>query len=193
MAIFGASRFGMILDCAADAGIVHPVTAATLTGLLGNEDRLRVVAAIALGARTVDDVAQAAGLVPHDVRRVLQRLVAAGVVDNEDGLRVDLSVFQEAARDRPPRVRELPGATPEQARILRNFVENGRLSSVPTKASQRRPVLEYLAAQFDEGKDYAESEVNDVLGRFHDDYASLRRYLVDEGLLTRARGIYRRV
>jgi hypothetical protein len=76
---------------------------------------------------------------------------------------------------------------------LRNFVENGRLTSVPTKASQRRRVLEYLAAQFDEGKEYAESEVNDVLGRFHDDYASLRRYLVDEGLLTRARGIYRRV
>jgi hypothetical protein len=183
----------MILDRAADAGIVHPVTAATLTGLLGDEDRLRVVAAIALGARTVDDVAQAARLEPHDVRRVLQRLVAAGVVDNEDGLRVDLSVFQEAARDRPPRVRELPAATPEQARILRNFVENGRLSSVPTKVSQRRLVLEYLAAQFDEGKEYAESEVNDVLGRFHDDYASLRRYLVDEGLLTRARGIYRRL
>jgi hypothetical protein len=33
------------------------VTAATLTGLLGDEDRLRVVAAIALGARTIDDVA----------------------------------------------------------------------------------------------------------------------------------------
>jgi hypothetical protein len=168
------------------------MTAATLTGLLGNEDRLRVVAAIALGARTVDEVTDASGLEPDDVRRVLQRLVAAGVVGKDDGLRVDISVFREAARERPPRVRELPGATPAQARILRNFVEGGRLSSVPTKASQRRLVLEYLAAQFDEGRDYPESEVNDVLGRYHDDHASLRRYLVDEGLLTRSRGIYRR-
>jgi hypothetical protein len=168
------------------------VTAATLTGLLGNEDRLRVVAAIALGAETIDDVARASGLEAHDVRRVIQRLVGAGLVGNQDGLRVDLSVLREAARERPPRVRELPGATPEQARILRNFVEAGRLSSIPTKASQRRPVLEYLAAQFEEGRDYPEAEVNDLLGRFHDDYASLRRYLVDEGLLTRTAGVYRR-
>jgi len=35
--------------------------AATLTGLLGDEDRLRVVAAIALGARTIDDVAKTGG------------------------------------------------------------------------------------------------------------------------------------
>jgi hypothetical protein len=33
-------------------------------------------------------------------------------------------------------------------------------------------VLEYLAARFDEGTDYAEAEVNDLLGQFHEDYAS---------------------
>jgi hypothetical protein len=53
-------------------------------------------------------------------------------------------------------------------------------------------VLEYLAARFDEGIDYAEPEVNDRLGQFHEDYASLRRCLVDEGLLTRTAGVYRR-
>jgi hypothetical protein len=169
------------------------MSAATLSGLLGDEDRLRVVAAIALGARTVDDVAREARLAPVDVRRVLQRLLAAGVVDADDGLRVDVAVFREAARHRPPRLRELPDATPEQARILRNFVENGRLKSLPARASQRRLVLEYLAARFDEGVDYAETDVNAVLGQFHDDYASLRRYLVDEGLLARKRGVYRRL
>jgi len=57
------------------------VTAATLTGLLGDEDRLRVVAAIALGARTIDDVARTGGLAPGEVRRALPRLIAAGVVE----------------------------------------------------------------------------------------------------------------
>lgn len=168
------------------------VTAATLTGLLGDEDRLRIVAAIALGARTVDDVAKAGGLAPHDVRRALPRLFAAGVVEDRDGLRVDLAPFRDAARDRPPRRRELPDATPEQARVLRNFVENGRLKALPVRASQRRVVLEYLAARFDEGIDYAEADVNDVLGQFHEDYASLRRCLIDERLLTRTGGVYRR-
>jgi hypothetical protein len=113
-------------------------------------------------------------------------------VEDRNGLHVDLAPFRDAARDRPPRHRELPGATPEQARVLWNFVEDGRLKALPVRASQRRVVLEYLAARFDEGTDYAEAEVNDLLGQFHEDYASLRRCLVDEGLLTRTAGVYRR-
>jgi hypothetical protein len=173
--------------------IVGGMSAATLTGLLGNEERLRVVAAITLGARTIDDVARTGGLQPDDIRRALPRLVAAGVVENDGGLRVDLARFRAAARERPPRNRELPDATPEQALVLRNFVDDGRLRSIPVRESQRRVVLEYLAQQLEVGADYTEPEINDVLGRFHEDYASLRRYLVDERFLTRAAGIYRRV
>jgi hypothetical protein len=168
------------------------VRAATLSGLLGDEARLRVVAAIALGARTIDDVAETAGLPVEEVRSTLQRLVAAGVVTHEDGLQIDLTAFRNAGRERPARLRDLPDATPEQARVLRNFVEGGRLKSVPTRAKQRRVVLEYLAARFEEDVDYPENDVNDLLGQFHDDYASLRRFLVDEGLLERAGGVYRR-
>jgi hypothetical protein len=36
--------------------------AATVAGLLGSEDRLRVFAAVALGARTIDEVAAASAL-----------------------------------------------------------------------------------------------------------------------------------
>ena len=166
--------------------------AATLSGLLADDARLRVVAAIALGARTIDDVARTGELPPDDVRRALPRLISAGVVADRNGLRVETTSFREAARERPPRQRELPEATLEQARVLRNFVEDGRLKSLPVRASQRRVVLEYLAGRFDEGVEYLEADVNELLSRFHDDYASLRRYLVDEGLLTRSVGRYRR-
>jgi hypothetical protein len=37
-----------------------------------------------------------------------------------------------------------------------------------------------------------EGEVNKILQRHHADYASLRRYLVDAGLMQRESGIYRR-
>jgi hypothetical protein len=169
------------------------MSAPTLTGLLGDEGRLRIVAAIALGARTIEDVVEAADVTPEDVRRVLPRLVAAGVVAQADGLRIDTTAFRDAARERPPRQRELPDATPEQARVLRNFVEGGKLKAVPVRASQRRVVLEYLAGRFDEDTDYPEPEVNEILGRYNEDYASLRRYLVDEDLLTRSGGVYRRL
>ena len=51
-------------------------------------------------------------------------------------------------------------------------------------------VLERLALEFEAGRRYSETEVNEILGTFHEDYASLRRYLVDEGLLDRAEGQY---
>src|SRR5215216_13266 len=85
------SGAGFLVSCHGAAGIVGSMKAATLSGLLGNEDRLRVVGAIALGARTIDDVAQAAGLAADDVRRALPRLVAAGIVDHKEGLRVDMA------------------------------------------------------------------------------------------------------
>ena len=53
-------------------------------------------------------------------------------------------------------------------------------------------VLEYLAERFREEVDYPEAEVNEILKAFNDDFASMRRYLVDEGLLTRSNGYYSR-
>jgi hypothetical protein len=168
------------------------MTAARIAGLLTDEARLRVFAAVALGARSVDDVARSAGLGVAEVQSALPRLVAAGLLEQEDGLRVQVSALDEAARDRPPRRRELPGATPEQADVLRNFVEEGRLTSLPARASRRCVVLEYLAGRFETGVAYDEDAVNETLAAFHPDYATLRRYLVDAGLLERAGGVYRR-
>jgi hypothetical protein len=44
---------------------------------------------------------------------------------------------------------------------------------------------------FTAGRDYDEREVNAILGRAHDDVATLRRELVGYGFMSRARGTYR--
>lgn len=54
-------------------------------------------------------------------------------------------------------------------------------------------VLEHLVAAFEPGVRYREREVDAVLRSWHPDHASLRRYLVDEDLLAREGGIYRRI
>ena len=168
------------------------MTATKLVGLLADEQRRRVFAAVALGASTVETAALASGLDVTTVQSVLPRLVSAGLIEQRDGLRVRVDTLDEASRDRPARERELPGATPEQAAVLRNFVEAGRIRALPARAGQRRVVLEYLAGVFEEGVEYDERDVNETLRSYHDDYASLRRYLVDEQLLERSHGVYRR-
>ena len=77
--------------------------------------------------------------------------------------------------------------------MLRNFVVDGRLTRLPARYQQKRVVLGYVARRFDERRDYDERHVNALLGELHDDTAALRRYLVDEGLLERSGGVYRRV
>jgi hypothetical protein len=76
------------------------------------------------------------------------------------------------------------------AAVVGRFIQDGRLVIMPTKHAKLLLVLDYLAQQFEPGRKYAETEVNDVLGSYHDDYAALRRYLVDEGLLAREGGVY---
>jgi hypothetical protein len=49
-------------------------------------------------------------------------------------------------------------------------------------------VLGYVVKTFEPGQRYTEKQVNEKLQLFHRDSASLRRYLVDAGLLQRSSG-----
>lgn len=80
---------------------------------------------------------------------------------------------------------------PSDARVLRNFLTaEGRLHTIPTKRTKRLAVLDHIAQRFEPGSTYPESEVNEVLLGFHDDFAALRRYLVDELFLARDHNVY---
>ena len=68
--------------------------------------------------------------------------------------------------------------------------DNGHLRSIPARRSKRLVVLDRIAQVFEVGERYPEREVNALLRAFHDDVAALRRYLVDEGFLSREAGQY---
>lgn len=165
-------------------------------GRLADGRRLRVVAAIALGAGSVAEVTKAAGLTEEQTARALAHLVGIGLVrQGENGLEVDLRVLAEAARTAStPRPRPtVENATPDQEAVVRNFLTpDGRLGSLPAREAKRRLVLEWVANRFEPGRSYTEKEVNGLLLGVHDDPASLRRFLVDEGLLEREAGVYSR-
>jgi hypothetical protein len=78
-------------------------------------------------------------------------------------------------------------------KVLRTFFEGDRLTAMPMQEKKRRVVLRWLAGHFDESIRYPEKQVNEILTRFHPDYALLRRELVDWGFMTREKGIYWRV
>jgi DNA-binding transcriptional ArsR family regulator len=84
-------------------------------------------------------------------------------------------------------------ATAGETKILRSFLVDGRLASIPAQGRKRLVVLRFLVERvFTEAREYPEKEVNQRLAAFHTDVAALRRYLVDERLVDRAAGLYRR-
>ena len=156
-----------------------------LLALLAEPDRLRAVAAVALGATSLPEVAERTGLEPRAAARALSRLVAGGLLDGEAGKGYWVRTEALPAAASPP-----PGeAEPEEDlgdEVLRRFISKGRLLAVPAARGKRLVVLDHLAGLFEPGRRDPEAEVNELLGRYHPDYAMLRRYLVDDGFLDRA-------
>jgi hypothetical protein len=175
------------------------MTPDVLVGLLAGPARMRVFAAVVLGATTREEIAERAGLTPRQVAMALRRLRDGGLVRaDQDRLEARLEVFSEAmkeyARTLAPSSEAGPlDTTPARTAVLRAFLSDGRLVSIPAAQSKRRVVLEHIAAAFEPGVRYSEREVNAVLRAWHPDHAALRRYLVDEELMAREGGIYWRI
>lgn len=173
-----------------DGGMLTPER---LVGLLAEPERLRVVAALALGARTSDEIVEAAGLELRKVVNALDRLEAAGLVEPAgDGWLLLEAAFKRAARLASPEARpsDHPDEPDGRRRILDRAFVDGRLTRLPAKRAKRLVVLDHLAQRFEPGRRYSEKQVNASLSQVDADTATLRRWLVDEGFLDRADGEY---
>ncbi|HEY7940996.1 MAG TPA: metalloregulator ArsR/SmtB family transcription factor [Candidatus Limnocylindrales bacterium] len=176
---------------------------------LADASRLRLIGLLAARRMAVEELAQATGLSSPTVAHHLQRLRDAGLVTSrprhpyvEYELRMDalhdIGRRLDAA-SRPGAAESLEEAGPDgkprpafEAKVLRAFIEDGRLVAIPAQEKKRLVLLRYLAeTAFEPGTAYPEKEVNQRLGLVHPDVASLRRYLVDLHFMSRTKGVYR--
>ena len=161
-------------------------------GLLADEDRRRVFAALVLGAQTLPELAERTGLTPPAVWRALRRLSREDVVAVEDDRwSVQGEVIAQRARAAAPPPEDVgEDLPPREAGVLRAFLRDGRIERLPAARNKRLVVLDHVSRAFELGIRYPEREVNTVLRAFHADHAMLRRNLVDEGYLSRDAGVY---
>lgn len=168
--------------------------ASALLGLLAEPERLRVVGALALGARTTAEVVAASGLGERAAVGALNRLRRGGLATvSAGGWDLRAEVLKDAARAAAAAVPPEPvpdGVDAREASVLRAFLQGGRLASIPVARGKRRIVLDHVSRSFDVGVRYPEAEVDATLRAFFSDHAALRRHLVDEGFLERGQGHY---
>jgi hypothetical protein len=173
-----------------------PATPEEILRALADPERLALAGALAREPLTAKALADRLDLPIQKVRKHLTRLIATGLVavaSDRRTYRLVPEALRQAAQEIGPS-REagvaLGAVDEEEEAVLRQYFRSGRLREIPAKQSKRRIVLARLALEFEPGVRYPERQVNETLRRFHDDYAALRRYLVDEDLLTREKGKY---
>ena len=163
---------------------------------LADPERLAIAGALAQGDASASALAEALALPVARIRKHLSRLTSTGVVrlgDDRRSYRLDAETLRWAAEQvGPPREAgiALGAANEDEETVLRTFFRDGRLTEIPAKEAKRRIVLERIALEFEPGVRYDEKTVNVIVGRFFNDYASIRRYLVDGGFLAREAGEY---
>jgi hypothetical protein len=168
--------------------------------VLAHPARLRIVGLLALERRTVGELARLLDMKASSVGRHLARLRSLGLVQVErEGrqvrYRLDAEVLSRWAASMAPHRRQAAPTEPvsedqEERRVLGEFVVGGRLVRLPARRAKRLVVLRWLAGHFRPGERYPEAQVNDLLRRYHDDPATLRRAMVDEELMQRGGGTY---
>src|SRR3989304_7121657 len=150
----------------------------TIRGMLSNENRLKVFAAVVLGASTLDKIGNMTKLDDNAIKRSLAQLRESGLIEKIDdaGYRLRIDVLRNAAASTDNKT-----AVGSYSTVVGRYIKNGHLISWPRARKNRLLVLEHIANMFELNTKYLESEVNKKLNKVHQDFALARRYLIDEG------------
>ncbi|MBO7354716.1 MAG: DUF2087 domain-containing protein, partial [Lachnospiraceae bacterium] len=77
--------------------------------------------------------------------------------------------------------------------VIDSFFEYGKLKSIPAQRKKELIVLKEIAKAFEPGREYTEREINIIIADYHDDFCTIRRDMISEGILTRDKMIYKLV
>ncbi len=174
---------------------------AELFKALGHPARLLILNLVRRRPRHGEELAAILGLNPATISHHMALLAEAGLLRAEkDQYYQTYHLEAGRLRQRLEDLVSLPpanlSATVEEdayrEKVLKAFFRHGRLLKLPVQLKKQRLVLEKIVQAFEPGRAYAEREVNLVLLDFSDDVATLRRVLVEQKLLERQQGIYRR-
>jgi hypothetical protein len=162
---------------------------------LADAERLKIAGLISVDALSQAQIAERLEMNPADVQHQLEQLIAAGLAHKEGSLyRLNNQAFEKLTRQvlaqsHPPA--PVFDGDEFEVKTLRAYIApDGTLKTIPTQHKKLLVILHHMVKNFEPGVKYPESQVNQILRRFNEDTAALRRYLVDNKLMIREKGMY---
>lgn len=167
---------------------------------LADTSRLQILAGLTRGPMYVELIAERLALSPSTVSFHLKKMEAAGLVSAHKEQYYTMYTLREDILGQSLKALIAPDASEDnieaqreaayRKKVIDAFFVYGKLKTIPAQRKKRLIVLEELARRFDPGTKYSEREVNLVISELHDDFCTLRRELIIEGLMQRDHGIY---
>jgi biotin operon repressor len=163
---------------------------------LADSNRLKIVGLLAEKSYSVEELAALLNLKASTVSHHLARLVKVGLVSARTQSYYNIDELDRAALEAMSKqlfsteqITSVPADVDLDAydhKVVANYTRrDGRLKTIPAQRKKLDAVLRYVVKAFDAGKRYSEKKVNEILGGYHEDTATLRRELVGAGLMAR--------
>ncbi len=166
---------------------------------LADANRLKIVGLLAQQPYSVEELAALLDLKPSTVSHHLAKLAQVGLVSARTESYYNVYQLDEKALESKSKSlfsqENLAASVADvdadayDNKVVRDYTrKDGSLKTIPAQRKKLDAVLRYLVQAFELNKRYSEKKVNEVLGKYHEDVASLRRELVGSGLMKREGG-----
>jgi predicted transcriptional regulator len=165
---------------------------------LADANRLKIVGFLAQRPYTVEELAQALGLAVSTTSHHLSYLAYVGLVSaRTKGHYSIYSLEIEALKEMARRMLQTenltrlsqpaePGEPTYDRKVLAAFVNaQGKITAFPAQEKKFLVLLHHVLKAFEPGVRYTEKQVNEILLRFNEDTASLRRGMIEYHLMER--------
>lgn len=170
---------------------------------LSDASRLLIVQSLTKGEMYTELLAERLELTPSTVSFHMKKLEDAGlVVSRKEQYYTVYSLNREVLEQS---VFEVVTSEPKEAdeqqkreeeyrqKVIRSFFDYGKLRSIPIQRKKRLICYEKIAESFEIGRVYEEKEVNEIITPIHEDYCTIRRDMIGEGIFKREGTRYTRL
>ena len=165
---------------------------------LADANRLKIVGLLAQQPYSVEQLAAILHLRSSTVSHHLSKLAEVGLVSakaesyynvyqlEEEKLQQTRLLFSQ--QDLAAVVEDVDLDAYDRKVVEDYSLPDGKLKTIPSQRKKLEAVLRYVANSFELETLYSEKQVNEILSRFHEDTARLRRELVGCGFMDREDG-----
>ncbi|KIL45864.1 metalloregulator ArsR/SmtB family transcription factor [Jeotgalibacillus soli] len=166
---------------------------------LGDPTRMKILHLLSSGPLHGQAVAERLGLTSPTISHHLSKLRESGaIIARREKNTIYFTLNDKAIRQNVSglltmleKKKEEKQSMEEKEKIIKNFFDQeGRLKTIPAQRKKKLYVLAFLASQLEIGKKYTEKEINLIIQRYHEDFATIRREFINHQFMFRNEGIY---